>query len=120
MRDLPIEDNSVDVAMSDYTFNFMTDTASIQAAFDETARVLRPGGLMLLAVEGHSAYRNGVTPVEGVPFDAADVREMHGSINLVRFPLSSYLSMAETSGLELRYAPPSTLSVLQGGVLQRA
>lgn len=120
MLGLPLEDGTVDVAMSDYTFNFLPDTASIQAAFDETARILRPGGLMLLAVEGNSACRNGITPAEDVPFDATDLREMHGGINLVRFPLSSYLSMAEASGLELRYAPIATLSLLQGGVLQKA
>jgi SAM-dependent methyltransferase len=119
MRDLPLEDGTVDVAMSDYTFNFLPDTASVQAAFDETARVLRPGGLILLAVDGNSTYRNGVAPTEDVPFEATDLREMHGGINLVRFPLSSYLSMAEASGLELRYAPVPTLSLLQGGVLQR-
>src|SRR5262249_23579316 len=44
MRELPVDDGSTDVAVSDYTLNFLPSFPDVEQTFSEVARVLRLGG----------------------------------------------------------------------------
>ena len=58
LEDLPVENNSVDVALTNGVFNLCVDKAAV---FQEVHRVLRPGGRLLMA---DILLHENVTPAE--------------------------------------------------------
>jgi len=100
IRQLPFEKRSVDVVLSDYTFNFLSTIEDVDKAFAEIARVLSDEGVVLISIKGNEKYKadqlvdeQQMTDLQPYQFDGGTI------VNL--FPLQTYISIAQRYGLEL-------------------
>jgi SAM-dependent methyltransferase len=90
---LPQDIHGVDVAVSHFTFNFLPSLDQIDTAFGQIHRVLSPGGIALMALDGHPSYlpgEYGVKPCQG---------RMLRDVIITKFPLQAYVQSAEQQGL---------------------
>jgi SAM-dependent methyltransferase len=101
MRRLPIEDEMIDVVISDYTLNFLDDYDDVRRTFGEAARVLKTRGIMLLAVAGHVQVAPDAD-TENLAVRNAQRRERRGGFRTFQFPLQMYEQAASENGLHLR------------------
>lgn len=116
MRRLPLPDTSCDVVVSDYTLNFLGTEQDIGQTFRETTRVLKPGGLMLLAVAGHEEV-DPTVPLQDLPNTEPQLKARFGDLVTVQFPLQVYEQSAALHGLVMQAADHTgntyTCAVLQ-------
>jgi SAM-dependent methyltransferase len=117
MRATGLNDNSVDVAVSDYTFNFLPNIEDVSAAFAEVSRVLKADGTFLIALCGHKQFRD--YQENPVPAPEPALREMVGA-TAYEFPLGTYLGIAREQGLELATQPFLCGADMSSGVLRPA
>jgi ubiquinone/menaquinone biosynthesis C-methylase UbiE len=106
MRQLPFPDKSYDVVVSDYTLNFLGTEQDIAQTFCETARELKPDGLMLLAVAGHEDVDPTIPP-QDLPNTEPQLKARFGNLVTVQFPLQVYEQSAAVHDLTLQAANAS-------------
>jgi SAM-dependent methyltransferase len=106
MRQLPFPDKSYDAVISDYTLNFLSTEQDVAQTFRETARVLKPDGLMLLAVAGHEDVDPTIPP-QDLPNTEPQLKARFGNLVTVQFPLQVYEQSAAAHGLTLQAANTS-------------
>ncbi|TAH32884.1 class I SAM-dependent methyltransferase [Candidatus Saccharibacteria bacterium] len=114
MRQLPMRDGTFDIVASDYTLNFLDTYEDVQQTFSEVQRVLKPGGILLAAVLGHSEVDPGI-PVESLANTTAEHSERGtGPVTTLvhRFPLQFYTAAASEAGLAMRAADQNGNSYL--------
>lgn len=88
IRDLPQEDKSIDIVISDYTINYLDSLEGIERCFTEVSRVLQDDGTLFITVR---FIKEGAEPE----------RILQGGIPICKFGLQDYIDTAVKSGLEL-------------------
>lgn len=111
MRNLPLPDESCDVVISDYTLNFLDTREDVARTFGQTQRVLKPGGVMLLAVAGHEDVDPAI-PLHDLQDTAAQQKGRTGDLVTTQFPLQVYEQSAALNGLILQTAKVSSSTYL--------
>jgi SAM-dependent methyltransferase len=95
MTDLPLPDSSVDIVVNTLA---LTHLADLGPAFAEAARVLRPGGHLLISdVRGYYTGSNRTPLVQTTPLGQT------GYIEAWSHPTSSYLTAALPAGFLVRH-----------------
>jgi SAM-dependent methyltransferase len=118
MKQLPFEEGSADIVVSDYTFNFLSTQEDIDKAFAEVARVLPQDGTMLIAVNGNDKYKPDKQLTDQQMEDLQE-REVLGGTVVKQFPIQTYLAAAERHGLELTASDFSGSDLLCGVLRKR-
>ena len=93
IRSLPPDLDSVDVALSDYTINYLDSEKDIGDFFREVSRVLKENGVLYIALR---YSQNG----------QAQERINQGGAEICTFRLGLYRSLAEKAGLRMLTAEP--------------
>jgi SAM-dependent methyltransferase len=84
---LPVSGGSIDIVISNCVINLCPDKAAV---FGEAARVLRPGGLLVVA---------DTVLLRPLPQALRDVPEMYSCCIAGAVPLANYVSLIEQAGL---------------------
>ena len=92
MRELPFTAGSMDVVVSDFTFNFLSDCMSIEQAFSSVANTMPTNGIMLMTVRCHMAGTLTGEPV---------VENLSGNTLVHCFSAKTYIEAARKFGLEV-------------------
>lgn len=100
MMQLPIGNATMDTVLSDYTVNFLDDYGDVQKTFAEIARVLKPGGILLLSVAGHENV-DPTIPLDVLADTSAQKKSRYGGSYTSQFPQQMYTHAAASSGLAL-------------------
>lgn len=103
MMQLPLADETIDIVVSDYTVNFLDDLNDVRRTFDEAARVLKPGGVLLLSAAGNE-YVDPSIPLADITIRNPQTRYRIGGSNTSQFPMQAYRKALEDSGLVMRVA----------------
>ncbi len=85
MRRLPLANGSVDVVLSQAAVHNIEDPAGRRQALDEVARVLRPGGTVLLADIRHLEEYAGVLRERGLTARVEGSRAVRGMLAVITF-----------------------------------
>lgn len=97
---LPIADGTMDIAISDYTLNFLDSTGAVRQTFEELSRVLRPGGILFLAISANPRFP--LSEAEAPEPSPPAIDEPYGlytGTEVHRFPIQTYIDLAATHGL---------------------
>ena len=114
MRELPFENGSFDAVMSAYAVDHLDD-AGIDAALAEAARVLRPGGEVLILNMANDFWVNfAYTPLYGMHHIQSSSPRHSGDTRQSRTPEAVWRSRFVKAGLEVVEAGkrPATLYFL--------
>lgn len=109
---LPFRSGSLDAALSNAVLEHLPDPA---AALEETARILRPGGVLILATHGIYPYhpcpddytrwtRSGLDTLVGRWFDVESVHPLGGIILTLAVLVGFYLELLATRSFLFRPA----------------
>lgn len=101
MRELPFGDQSVDVVLSDYTFNYLTNLNDIEQSFKAISRVLGDDGIAVISIQGNEHYPFEQGKGQGSADDDVQIKNQ-GGVTVYCFPLRAYLKRAEQFGLRIQ------------------
>ena len=113
MRRLPLAAHSVDAAICMWQSFGQFDDSGNEAVLAELARVLVPGGPLVLDLYNRDAMREGTRVIERHDERVHESRTMHGDRLFVRL---RYDSSGEEDAFEWRLFTPTTLSEVAAAV----